>query len=70
MGVLALRPCHAVAYDMQIEMSSSAYWRLRLPAGKQVGYYTIKWGECKGKNFEDMSLQMSGFGDNIQAIEN
>jgi hypothetical protein len=33
LGWLALRPCHAVAYDMQSEMSSSPTGVLRLPAG-------------------------------------
>ena len=48
LGLLALSPCHAVAYDMQTEMSSSpaggslrqAQDRLRLPAGKHTGILT------------------------------
>ena len=40
LGLLALRPCHAVAYDMQSEMSSSPTGGLRLPAGKHTSILT------------------------------
>jgi len=44
MGLLALSPCCAAAYDMQSEMSSSPAGGLCLPSGKHAGiltYYQI-----------------------------
>ncbi len=63
-GLLARSPCHAVAYDMQTEMSSSPISGLRLPAGKHTDiltyYLTIvnkknqkkrkKWGQRASVN--------------------
>ena len=40
LGWLALSPCCFAAYDMQIEMSSVAYWRFMLAYWLTCGYYT------------------------------
>jgi len=55
LGLLALSPCCAAAYDMQTEMSSSPAGVLRLPAGKHeiilTHYQTTVNKKMSKKNF-------------------